>query len=185
MNLSSHNKSSARIGELTEEELVLALSNDSDFIKYGDGLMDLFEKMPSRDTFHSNYNESDFQEQGRTYFDNLSGYTDQELSEKVRELDDMLGIIYERYPQLKFDGSNEEFINRVIENASNEIAARGVSPACRACVKRWKPRMYAATILGAVVGGATGGLNGLLGGATTGFVSTGWALLDCLEDNGC
>ncbi len=62
---------------------------------------------------------------------------------------------------------------------------RHFEPACQACVDKWKPRMYLATIVGGVIGGVTGGWQGAWGGAVIGFAGAGWGAQDCLEAAGC
>ncbi|WP_027388551.1 hypothetical protein [Chryseobacterium gregarium] len=186
----SQNGTSAKFTHLTEEELVKKLSTDQDFINYGNTIFSLFENMPHKDNFRINFNKSQFEEEKESYFLEVTGYSDNEVSTSLDKMNSLLAILYDRYPQLQYDGSNQEFIENVIEKAdliveqNLALAGKG-SPACQACVKKWKPRMIAATVIGGVVGGASGGFFGAWGGAVIGFVGAGWGAVDCLEAAGC
>lgn len=173
----------------SQKDLEQKLANDADFIEYGDVLTGFFEMMPNRKKFLENYDEARFIAEKESYFIELSGYTNQEVIETLAKLDYLMANIYQKYPELKYDGTNEAYINTVIENACNIIdAKRGAASrdlaACRACVKKWKPRMIQATILGGVVG-SLGGPLAAWGGAVIGFVGAGWGAVDCLEAAGC
>lgn len=166
---------------LTESELVSELSQDQDFIEYGNVLFSLFANMPNRDGFLTNFNQSDV-EKGKEvdYFTKLTGYSNEEVSSAVNRMDDLLETLHNRYPQLKYNGGNQEFIERVVAKADFIVAQdRGLTgkSGCQACVDKWKPRMIAATLFGAAGGG--------LIGAVAAFASTGWGAVDCLEAAGC
>ncbi|WP_162927039.1 hypothetical protein [Flavobacterium psychrotrophum] len=62
-------------GTIPEEELAKALSVDSNFVEYGDLLVDFFENMPKRDYFQKNFKQADFEKEGEQYFLQMSGYT--------------------------------------------------------------------------------------------------------------
>ncbi|MDR6515605.1 hypothetical protein [Chryseobacterium camelliae] len=184
------NSQSAKFGDLTEDELVKELSTDQDFIQYGMTIFSLFENMPNKDYFRTNFNQADFEKEKEVYFTQLTGYSNNEVSVALDKMNDLLGALYNKYPQLRYNGENQEFIERVIEKADfiveQNLASNGKGdPACQACVKKWKPRMIAATVIGGVVGGASGGFFGAWGGAVIGFVGAGWGAVDCLEAAGC
>jgi hypothetical protein len=177
-------------GILTEDELVKELSTDQDFIDYGTVLLSFFEDMPARQNFRDNYNENDFSTGKENYFLQLSGYTNSDVVNKLNIMNALLSNLYNKYPQLKYDGKNQAFLQEVLEKAdaiieSNLQASGKRKPACQACVDKWKPRMYLATIVGGIIGGVTGGWQGAWGGAVIGLAGTGWGAEDCLEAAGC
>lgn len=184
------NNQSSVLGDLTEEELIKELSTDQNFIEYGSIIFSLFENMPNKDNFRTNFNQADFEQGKEAYFIQLTGYSNDEVSIALDKMNELLATLYNKYPQLKYNGQNQEFIERVIEKADfiveeNLAMAAKRNPACQACVNKWKPRMIAATVIGGVVGGATGGFFGAWGGAVIGFVGAGWGAVDCLEAAGC
>lgn len=182
---------SSRISNLDKEELVRQLSKDSDFINLGNSLVDFFEKIPHKSNFIKSYSDEDFRNKGESYFLNLTGYSDIQVREALNNINSSLYNLYQKYPQLKYDGSNLDFINQVIDEASiivetnYSLMSRRNLAACHACVKKWKPRMIMSTIAGGIIGGATGSLFGAWGGAVLGFASAGWGAQDCLEAAGC
>jgi hypothetical protein len=184
------NSQSAKFGQLTEDELVKALSTDQDFIEYGNVLFSLFDNMPNKDNFRTNFSQIDFEKGKEEYFTKITGYSNDEVSVTVNKMNDLLSALYNKYPQLRYNGENQKFIESVIEKADfiveqNPALSGKGNPACQACVTKWKPRMMAATVIGGVVGGASGGFFGAWGGAVIGFVGAGWGAVDCLEAAGC
>ncbi|KAA2222932.1 MULTISPECIES: hypothetical protein [Chryseobacterium] len=184
------NNQAAKSDELTEDELVKQLSTDENFIEYGSIIFSLFENMPNKEGFRTNFNQANFESGKEAYFVELTGYSNDEVSESLDKMNDLLATLYDKYPQLKYNGENKEFIERVIGKADfiveeNLALAGKRNPACQACVTKWKPRMIAATVIGGVVGGASGGFFGAWGGAVIGFVGAGWGAVDCLEAAGC
>jgi hypothetical protein len=186
---------SSKDANLTKEQLIDELAHDEDFINLGNNFVYFITNMPNRQSFLQNYSEEDFKNNGEKYFLNLTGYKNEDVDTSLAIINDLLYNLYEKYPQLKYNGSNEIFINEVIEAACNKIddpESAKIGP-CQACVKKWKPRMISATILGGVVGGAAGAFGGggwgavfgAWGGAVIGFVGAGWGLEDCLEAAGC
>ncbi len=179
----------AKYSNLTEEQLIDSLSNDADFIQVGDELVDFFVNIPNRESFLVNYNEEDFENGKEEYFLNLTGYANEQVVTTLTSIHQKLGNVLEKYPQLRYDGTNEEFINTIIDEAYAKAEEAGrintYNSACDDCVKKWKPRMITATIVGGIIGGATGGFIGAWGGAVLGFASTGWSAVDCLEAAGC
>lgn len=190
-----NNHYSARTINLTKEQLIDELAKDKEFIDLGNSFVNFIGNIPNKQNFLKNYDEEDFKKGGENYFLNLTGYKNEDIDLSLAIMNDLLYNVYDKYPQLKYDGSNEMFINEVIEAACNKIddlESAKTNP-CQACVKKWKPRMITATILGGIVGGASGAFGGggwgavfgAWGGAVIGFAGTGWGLQDCLEAAGC
>ena len=191
-NLNSENNSASRYNNLTREQLIDSLSKDKDFIELGNNLVAMFENMPNRKNFHTNFNENDFKNGQETYFLNLTGYTNEQVANSVNTIDQNLSNIFKKYPQIQFDGTNNQFIIDIVEEAfltidnNNSLSQKNLA-ACQACVKKWRPRMVWATILGAVAGGLGSGGHyyGIWAGAVGGFAGAGWGAVDCLEAAGC
>ncbi|WP_294241034.1 hypothetical protein [Chryseobacterium endophyticum] len=190
-----NNHYSARTINLTKEQLIDELAKDKEFIDLGNSFVNFIGNIPNKQNFLKNYDEEDFKKGGENYFLNLTGYKNEDIDLSLAIMNDLLYNVYDKYPQLKYDGSNEMFINEVIEAACNKIddlESAKTNP-CQACIKKWKPRMITATILGGIVGGASGAFGGggwgavfgAWGGAVIGFAGTGWGLQDCLEAAGC
>ncbi|WP_116789469.1 hypothetical protein [Flavobacterium psychrotrophum] len=95
--------------------------------------------------------------------------------------------VYEKHPELKFDGANGDYVADVIKIACEKInsSKKRDLVACNAYVKKWKPRIIENTIFYGLIGGITGGFIGAWGGAVGGFANAGWSLVDCLEAAGC
>lgn len=175
----------------SSEELVDLLSRDQDFIGLGNDLINFISDIPNQDAFLANYNEEAFRSGGEAYFLNLTGYTNDQVGASLTRINEKLVNVLDKYPELRYDGKNGEFIENVVNEAyakiDNQTAGRNLA-ACQACVKKWKPRMVISTIFGAVAGGALGGPAALYSGwagAVIGFASAGWGAVDCLEAAGC
>lgn len=180
---------SARFTNLSEEELAIKLSEDANFIESSNVLISFFEDMPNRENFQANYTQNNFQNGGEAYFIELSGYSNTDIVTKLNVLDKLFANLYDEYPQLKYDGKNQIFIESVVEKANaiveaNQANSGKIKPACQACITKWKPRIYAATLIGGIVG-SLGGWQGAWGGAVIGFAGAGWGAVDCLEAAGC
>ncbi|WP_426477018.1 hypothetical protein ACP3T3_17255 [Chryseobacterium sp. CBSDS_008] len=177
---------------VTSEELIDILSKDEDFIGLGNDLINFISDIPNQDQFLANYKDEDFEAGKEQYFLELTGYTNDQVGYALTNIDKKLTNVLEKYPELRYDGSNGEFIQYIVDEAcakiDNQTANRNLA-ACQACVKKWKPRMIASTIFGAVAGGILGGGAGSLysgwAGAVIGFASAGWGAVDCLEAAGC
>jgi len=183
---------SAKNDNLTEDELVLKLSADQDFIDYGNSLLSFFNDMPTKANFRANFDPGKFGEGKESYFLQLSGYSSTQVEDRVIKLDNLLRTLTTRYPQLNYDGKNQAFIQSVIEKADAIVEANLAisgkrNPACQACVDKWKPRMITATVFGALAGGLFGGGHpyAIWAGAVGGFAGAGWGAVDCLEAAGC
>ncbi|MCD9616039.1 MULTISPECIES: hypothetical protein [Chryseobacterium] len=176
----------------TSEELIDLLSKDEDFIGLGNDLINFISDIPNQDQFLANYKDADFEAGGEQYFLKLTGYTNDQVGFALTNIDKKLTNVLEKYPELRYDGSNGEFIQYIVDEAcaklDNQTTNRNLA-ACQACVKKWKPRMIVSTIFGAVAGGILGGGAGSLysgwAGAVIGFASAGWGAVDCLEAAGC
>lgn len=185
--ITTNSSNFARNANLSKEELIEQLSQDENFIQLGNAMEDFFFEMPQKENFLNNYDEQQFQSSGAQYFLNLSGYTDGQVSSRVVTIHNLLLNLTNDYPELQFNEENEDFVLEVLEGATAIIeASKPNLPGCRACVKKWKPRMVWSLGLGAIAGGYFGGgYFGAWAGATLGFASAGWGLVDCLEANGC
>ncbi len=126
--------SSARVQGLSEEELIEYLSNDEEFIQLGDDLIDFFAYMPKRDEFVLNYNQEHFNNllieennvnESLNYFTTMAGYSRIEYDNFASSVDVRVNNLYDKYPQLVFDGTNQDFIDNVLEGASNNITTLG------------------------------------------------------------
>ncbi|NRS91365.1 hypothetical protein [Frigoriflavimonas asaccharolytica] len=170
---------SARISNLSKEDLILRLSKDENFIELGDAMEAFFVEMPTKQNFIDNYNDQQFQSQGAEYFLNLSGYTNEEVSSSVFTIQNLSLTLKNNYPELELNGENQEFVLEVFEGANTIIeASKPNLPGCRACVRKWKPRMQTGMWFATLTGQGWVGI-------VWNFGSTGWSLVDCLEDNGC
>lgn len=164
----------ARTGDLTKEDLINRLSTDENFIALGNEVTTFFDDMPQKENFRNNYDESQFVNGGAPYFLNLTGYTNEEVTYSLGNIQNLSLNLTNEYPQLEFDGKNQAFIEEVFAGAiaiiETDLANRNIA-GCRACVKKWKPRMIAATIFGAVAGGILGGgtTYGVWAGTVIGF----------------
>jgi hypothetical protein len=175
----------------SSEELVDLLSKDQDFKDLGNELINFISDIPNQDEFLANYNEEAFKTGRETYFLNLTGYTNDQVGASLTRINEKLVNVLQKYPELRYDGKNGEFIENVVNEAyeriDNQTTGRNLA-ACQACVKKWKPRMVISTIFGAVAGGILGGPAALYSGwagAVIGFASAGWGAVDCLEAAGC
>ena len=185
-------KPNINIRELYSQD-INNLSTDEDFIALEFELNQFFEGMPNKDDFHQNYNEATFLSLGESYFLNLSGYSNDEVTNKVMVITELKNTLKNRYAALRTE--SPENILLIIEEAWIKRHQNGpldpnndpnVAPnPCQQCAKTWRPRMIQATVAGGIVGGATGGVFGGWGGAVLGFVSAGWGAVDCLKAAGC
>lgn len=190
------------MNKVSSTKLSEDLSNDRDFIELGDGLVNFISDIPNQEAFLANYNEENFKNGGEEYFLDLTGYKNEDVISSLEIINENRTNILEKYPELRYNGSNGEFIENVISEAYAKIDERQQTSArkrnlaaCQACVKKWKPRMVWGTILGGISGGALGGINGggnpwgliwgSWAGAVAGFAGAGWGAVDCLEAAGC
>lgn len=167
-----------------DAEIIEKLSKDSDFIALGEEYVNFFTNMPQKESFVNRYKDEEFKTLGETYFLNITGYQDLQVKTFVNKINDLYFRLYEKFPELKYNGNNEKYISEIITKAiAYQVSSSRMT--CDQCVKKWKPRMVQLTIVGGIVGFASGGGFGAWGGAVLGFAGAGWALVDCLEDAGC
>lgn len=181
-NVSINQKSS----ELAKVTLASQIAGDAEFIEYVNVLEDFFMSMPKREIFIDKYRDEEFSKGGESYFLYITGYTDIDIKERLSLMSTLLYNLYQKYPSIKYNGSNYAYIREVIESALSQLYQNNQGKmSCKECVKVWHPRMIMATIGGGVIGGASGGFFGAWGGAVMGFAGAGWGAVDCLSSAGC
>lgn len=88
--------------------------------------------MPNKEGFRTNFNQANFESGKEAYFVELTGYSNDEVSESLDKMNDLLATLYDKYPQLKYNGENKEFIERVIGKADfiveENLALAGKKP---------------------------------------------------------
>lgn len=163
---------SARYANLTEDELISKLVHDENFINFRNDLTRFYDVMPTKNNFSINFDNNVFDEEGTPYLALVSGYTELEIENKINDITSELEILYNRYPQLIYDGTNMEFINNIVNGVSEQTQTN--KGACENCIKIHRPRVIQATLVG--------GASGIPGGPKSVGIRAFFALVHALND---